>query len=204
MPNDPRFDALRTSYEEVCRAHDGIHDFRSKLLALLPLASGGGILLLLKPAAYSGNDHLLAIGSFGVLMTIALFIYELRGIQKCIVLAECGKNLERELLGKAESLGAFTDDPKAAFKVISHTWASLIIYSTVIAAWTYVACMEFFPSGAIGISAVSLIVSSAAGWLGTWQQQRMLERQRKAYQQEEVTNELEAAEPSNSGDANAV
>lgn len=35
-------------YEEVCRGYHAIHDFRAKLLALLPLASGfGGMTLLI-------------------------------------------------------------------------------------------------------------------------------------------------------------
>jgi hypothetical protein len=38
---------IKTAYEEICRAHDGISEFRAKLLALLPIASGAGIFLLL-------------------------------------------------------------------------------------------------------------------------------------------------------------
>jgi hypothetical protein len=34
-------------FEEVCKMHAGIADFRHKLLALLPVASGAGIFLLL-------------------------------------------------------------------------------------------------------------------------------------------------------------
>jgi hypothetical protein len=38
---------LLAEYQEVCRSHAGITDFRAKLLALLPLASGAGVGLLL-------------------------------------------------------------------------------------------------------------------------------------------------------------
>ena len=39
----PRQKILLADYTEVCRSHDAITDFRAKLLALLPLASGAGI-----------------------------------------------------------------------------------------------------------------------------------------------------------------
>ena len=37
---------LLAEYAEVCTSHAGITDFRAKLLALLPIASGAGIALL--------------------------------------------------------------------------------------------------------------------------------------------------------------
>ena len=40
-------DMDKVAYEHIWKAHDGISDFRAKLLALLPLASGAGIFLLL-------------------------------------------------------------------------------------------------------------------------------------------------------------
>ncbi len=36
-------------YGEICTAHHGIADFRAKLLALLPIASGAGLLAILLP-----------------------------------------------------------------------------------------------------------------------------------------------------------
>ncbi|WP_152912386.1 hypothetical protein [Candidatus Rhodobacter oscarellae] len=74
-------EALTTVYDEVCRAHDGIADFRAKLLTVLPFASGRGINLLLGGEDANANEHLGAIGLFGAFVTIGLFIYELREIQ---------------------------------------------------------------------------------------------------------------------------
>ena len=37
---------LLAEYQEVCKSHSGITDFRAKLLALLPIASGAGVGLL--------------------------------------------------------------------------------------------------------------------------------------------------------------
>ena len=47
-----RREALKIAYEEICKAHDGIAEFRAKLLTLLPIASGAGIFLLLKWERY--------------------------------------------------------------------------------------------------------------------------------------------------------
>lgn len=47
-PSDQGREILEFEYEEVCRSHAAIVDFRGKLLALLPIASGAGIFLLLE------------------------------------------------------------------------------------------------------------------------------------------------------------
>jgi hypothetical protein len=73
----PRQKILLADYTEVCRSHDAITDFRAKLLALLPLASGAGIGLLVA----RGSSHisrtdaglLLALGLFGAIVTAGLF-----------------------------------------------------------------------------------------------------------------------------------
>ena len=73
MPNhDP--DELNAIYEEICRSNDGIADFRGKLLALLPIASGAGIFLLIGENVEQSAvvQHLLALGLFGALVTLGL------------------------------------------------------------------------------------------------------------------------------------
>jgi hypothetical protein len=59
--------------------------FRGKLLGLLPLASAGGIFLLIGDKAPTGCElsYLLPTGVFGALVALGLFCYELRGIQEC-------------------------------------------------------------------------------------------------------------------------
>lgn len=142
-------DAIKTIYEQVCSAHNEISEFRAKLLALLPIASGTGIFLLLsEKITAEATIHLVAVGMFGALITLGLFLYELRGIHRCHTLRECGKTLERDLM-KDNCTGMFTVERASVLKgFVGVTWAALIIYPTVIGAWSYVASVGYFGYGA--------------------------------------------------------
>ena len=141
-------DDWKTIYDQVCNAHNGIADFRAKLLALLPIASGAGIFLLLnKDLDGRTMPHLVAIGIFGATVTLGLFVYELVGIHRCLTLRKCGHALEEKLLPKMH-LGRFTPYPEENYLFVKVPVASLIVYAAVIGAWTYVAV--------IGLASVAL------------------------------------------------
>ena len=168
MPDD-NIDALKTIYEEVCQAHNAIADFRAKLLALLPIASGTGIFLLLSDKLTAeAKSHFVAVGIFGALVTIGFFLYELRGIHRCNALILCGKRLENELL-KDRNMGAFISPRDAVLQgFVSLTWASLLVYPAVIGAWSYVACMgssKFSPggTGALLIAGATVVLFMVGG-----------------------------------------
>ncbi len=134
---------VKAIYEEICRSHDGIAEFRAKLLGLLPLASGAGIFLLIGNdvlAQGAGVLHLIPIGVFGILITLGLFIYELRGIHKCRGLIKCAQELEKKLLPDNDlwKYGVFNFRETSLWGVVGATGAALIIYPTVIGAWAYV------------------------------------------------------------------
>jgi hypothetical protein len=142
--DDGSNDGIKTVYEEICRRHDGIEQFRAQLLGLLPIASAGGIFLLLRleHSAKGGvPPFLLPAGILGALFALGLFIYELRGIHKCHVLIRGAEVLERGLLGtKLWDKGPFTSDPKELWKgFVGETGAALIIYPAVIGGWVFVA-----------------------------------------------------------------
>jgi hypothetical protein len=176
MPDD----ALKTIYDQVCATHNAIADFRAKLLALLPISSGTGIFLLLSdkvpPQAMS---HLVAVGIFGVLVTIGLYLYELRGIHRCNALIQCGRALENELL-KDRSTGAFLSPRDPVLNgFVSLTWASLMVYPTVIGAWSYVACMGRFTAGcteAMLIAGGTVLLFMVGGKVVDGLQERTLNR----------------------------
>lgn len=127
---------LLAEYTEVCKSYHAISDFRGKLLALLPIVSGAGISLLISKNYSTDSSHLLAVGVFGVLVTLGLFFYELRGIQKCKSLIILGGKLESEL--KIE-LGQFKDRPRRVASFIGAETAGWVIYMAVLLGWLYVA-----------------------------------------------------------------
>jgi hypothetical protein len=104
---------LVTEYQEVCRSHAGITDFRAKLLALLPIASGTGISLLViqGDGALSTTDAglLIALGIFGALVTTGLFLYELRQIDVCKQLRNHAAWIEKQLDIHAGQFGGRRD-----------------------------------------------------------------------------------------------
>lgn len=131
---------LSTAYHEICRSHDQIAEFRAKLLGLLPLASGTGIFLLIRnSAASAGVNHFIPIGLFGMLITLGLFLYELRGIHKCRGLQTCAEQMEQALLPDARlaQFGAFRFRQRLLGGYVGAAGAALVIYPTVIGAWAY-------------------------------------------------------------------
>ena len=184
-----RQNALKIAYEEVCRAHDGISDFRAKLLAFLPLASGTGIFLLLKlDNADIPTDQLLAIGIFGSLITFGLYLYELRGIQQCYTLTLCGEKIEKELLGssKAKGMATFSDDPEAVF-IVASKWAAWIIYPTIIGSWVYVALIGANLTTIYKFSLVGLtmLIFTTFGFLVWRMQKRLIKKQKELAKKDE-------------------
>lgn len=142
---------LRMEYQEVCQSHRAITDFRGKLLTLIPLASGVGIYLLI-PKQSSPNDlapaYLIAIGVFGVLVTLGLFLHEYRGIEQCGAIIEIGRALE-EKLGLREGQFTREDDyynqqgplKRIINKFIGPVGAAWVIYTSVGCAWLFVAIL---------------------------------------------------------------
>jgi hypothetical protein len=96
-----RAQILLEEYKEVCRSHAAITDFRAKLLALLPIASGTGVGLLVFQVRGDipklGAGLLVALGIFGALVTVGLFFYEIRQIGVCKQLRDHAAWIEKEL-----------------------------------------------------------------------------------------------------------
>jgi hypothetical protein len=131
-----RLENLRVVYSEICKSYHAIADFRAKLLALLPIASGAGGLLVLAEKD-TVKEHLGPIGIFGAAVTLGLFVYELRGIQRCRALIKAGKSLEVEM-DIAE--GQFGSRPKGLLGgLIGAETAGWIVYLAVLAGWCYLA-----------------------------------------------------------------
>jgi hypothetical protein len=94
----PTTDALTTMYQEVCSHHQSISDFRGKLLALVPIASGAFIGLATAKEAWTKNGPLLiAAGVVGALVTFGLYLFEAWQADTCRHLEHHASFLEEEL-----------------------------------------------------------------------------------------------------------
>ena len=70
----------------------------------------------------------------------SVFVYELVGIHRCQTLRKKGQVIEEKLLNGSD-VGRFTPDREDYYRFVKVSVASLIVYSAVIGAWTYVACI---------------------------------------------------------------
>ncbi|MCA1702235.1 MAG: hypothetical protein LC808_02770 [Actinobacteria bacterium] len=110
-------------YREMCSSHDRIADFRAKPLALLPIASGAGLFLLLQGDT-AASSHVGPIGLFGFAVTLGLFLYELRGMDECLLLRCRAENLE-EAAGVPYYQARFRNNPS---RFIGPQGAAWLIY----------------------------------------------------------------------------
>src|SRR2546421_103136 len=164
MPDEKNSNLLAT-YQQLCESYRAIDDFRTKLLGFLPLVSGAGIFFLLNDAftdqtkINSAKGFLVPIGTFGFVITLGLFFYELHGIRKCSHLINVGKKIE-DLMGIE---GQFTNRPGrvtlfTAKLFINEPITARIIYPAVLAAWAFVALLFALPKGVPWVAILVLIV----------------------------------------------
>jgi hypothetical protein len=160
----------KTLYDEVASQHDKIDDFRAKLLGFLPIVTGIGLFALLKDDALSKDVGFFpAIGLFGALSSIGLFVHELRGITECYMLIEIGKVLEHKLAKPTEGKtppGTFSGrswwrvmsrgSSLCFHGLVSRETAALIIYPASIAAWVCVAAWPYLGQFSLPLSLLPL------------------------------------------------
>jgi hypothetical protein len=143
MPSDPASDdSLRAVYQQICQSHGAIADFRAKLLALLPAASGASAFVLL---AKTSGGHLRLLGPLGLLGFTAifgLFMYELRGIEDCVMLRRRATKLEEELR-IPPGAGHFGQGRGKLWGLADELGAGWIVYTAVLLSWLYVAGTGF-------------------------------------------------------------
>jgi len=183
--SDDNTDALLGVYEQICKSHQAIDEFRMRLLGLLPLASLAGIFLLSKsdsvlesisgiPRQSSANPLIAFIGIFAAAFTLALFIYEIRGILRCHGLILKGKAIEQWLkidgqfsLCNEEHESAKKDSKKNYF--FNAKVAACFTYSLVFAAWIFLALHRGFgiriPHCTLWALASGMVLGFGVHWL---------------------------------------
>src|SRR5262249_33108473 len=115
-----------------------------KLLGLLPLASVTGIFLVGRSDAGSEDSRRLIafVTVFAATFTLALFLYEIRGILMCTELTCRGCAIEAQL----EIPGQFSTRRDGHWKLpfVNAISAACFIYSVVFAGWLFLALHRGF------------------------------------------------------------
>jgi hypothetical protein len=95
-----------------------------------------------------------------LVVTLGLFFYELRGIQKCNGLIAVGQKIEAML----DIDGQFTHREDAVAGFIGKTLAARVIYPAVLAAWIFVALVSVWLQGAWWIAPLVFFIGFAGSY----------------------------------------
>ena len=147
-------------YAETGANYRAIDDLRLRLMALLPLATGTGIFLLLRSEGAPSATLTVPAGVFGVLATVSLFFYELHGIEKCAHFIHRAQQLEQDFGIR----GPFTARPHNIFGVVSELLPAALVYPASLAGWLYIALAGL--TGKIGGVRVAYVIAVVALVLG--------------------------------------
>jgi len=170
--------ALQLAYQRAGESYEAITEFRAKLLTLLPLATGTGVFLLLERAQAQNSAQfkgfLGPIGLFSAVVTLGLFTYELRGMQRCHRLEVQAAVLEKQL-GLSTEQGPFRGQPPRALgNMLGPPAAGLIIYLATLFAWLGLAGYGFCWKRGFGwwgvLSAYVVVLIAAWVVLSRWLQ----------------------------------
>lgn len=171
---------LTTAYTELCRTNQALHDFRMKLLSLLPIASVAGLLALGKsltsPQTPLQPEVGGYIGIFSGLFTLALFGYEVRSLLMCHDLYLTGADLELKMAIEGQFTYCNEEHEFACYDgavkrplacAVNDKITSCLVYSLVFAAWFWVGLRYLFdvhPTKcvycAFGIGVLMFVLSS--------------------------------------------
>jgi hypothetical protein len=151
---------LRLAYQELCKSYQAIVDFRAKLLGFLPLASGASFFALLGGGKDPVPYYAWVAGLFGFAITLGLFLYELRGLQRSAVLEHTGRQLEEQL---NLSMGQFSVQPQANLHgFVDARGAAWLIYPSVLAGWAYITGLQHL--GVFWSTVVGIIIAVCVGF----------------------------------------
>lgn len=82
-------------YTNLCNNIRYTDEISFKLLGLVPLFSGSGMLVAVLKSEYFWTPAIYGIAAFGALITVGFFRWELRNIQTCLWLIQRGADYEK-------------------------------------------------------------------------------------------------------------
>lgn len=133
----PRQDVLLALYGEVCSSWRMLTDVRFKLLGFVPTVSVVILIGLLSrddPGKGLTPTMRMAVSVFGLLITLALYIYERRNSELYDDLISRGRRIEKEL---GIDTGKFLGRKDSKSRLIKHDVAINLIYGTAFAGWLF-------------------------------------------------------------------
>lgn len=173
-------------YAQVSDNYRAIDELRLRVLALLPLATGTGILVLLGGNGISANVAV-PVGVFGMVVTVALYFYELHGVEKCAHFIHRGEELEAAM----QMPGSFTSRPRHIFGVVSELLPSMVIYPASFTGWMFLALHEVGGTWlgvdvGISVTIAALVAGVAASAIAITVMQRTRPRRREALERRQA------------------
>lgn len=124
-------------YNQVCQSWRTLTDVRFKLLGFVPTVSGVILITLLsrtQPGQGLTPTMRTAIILFGLVVTVALYIYERRNSELYDDLISRGRRIEQEL---GVHTGHFLGRRRPANFLIKHSVSINLIYGTAAAGWLF-------------------------------------------------------------------
>ncbi len=131
-------------YEEVCKSYLALREYRAKLLALVPLATAALIALGLPKQPMPGESHsiIVALGTYGVLVSLGLYGYEMGNMKKLESLIQLGRDIEVESgLTNGQFIGRWerTHAKTLKAKIMNYSTAAIFVYGSTVLAWSFIA-----------------------------------------------------------------
>jgi hypothetical protein len=141
-PEDASSIPLERLYVETCAMIRATDEISFKLLGLVPLVSGVGILVLLGDKDLAWSPATVFISAIAAVVTFALYRWEMRNVDYCSLLIRRAVELEREVV---QGGGAFAARPKSPiwhWPLVDRRgrpWgkreSTRLLYRTVLSAW---------------------------------------------------------------------
>lgn len=190
--------AQLAAYTEIGNNYRAMDDLRLRLLALLPLATGAGIVVLLGGHGVSAAIDV-PVGLFGMVATISLYFYELHGIEKCAHYIDAGAKLEEDFKVR----GSFTNRPHGIFGgvIVSELLPAALIYPASFTGWLFLALYHVGNITRGRVTGTVFIVLAAASAVTIFVlQKRRPKRRRSAWRKRKTYDTLGQAYHARTGE----
>lgn len=142
QPSEREEKVLMGLYGEVCGSWRTLTDVRFKLLGLVPVVSGVVLVQLLSGRTQLAPGAGAGIALFGLVVTVALWIYETRNSELYDDLVSRGRRIEEELgvgtghfKGRLKPSSRYLSAPLRIRIPMQHDIALNLIYGSSVAAW---------------------------------------------------------------------